>query len=206
MNYETIYNQLIDRARNRKLEGYKERHHIIPRCMNGTNDKSNLVDLTAREHFIAHKLLCEIYPGNVKLQYALWMLIHASSDKMQRDFKLSSREYEVLRTVIAEQMSSKMKGVPKSDEHRRKNSESKKGKLKSEETKKRMSESFKGRVFSDETRKKLSEANTGNTHSEETKRKIGAASKLRRHSEETKQKIRLARLQKLATIKLGFNQ
>ena len=32
-------------------------HHVIPRCLGGTDDKSNLVELTAREHFIVHKLL-----------------------------------------------------------------------------------------------------------------------------------------------------
>lgn len=46
MNYEQIYNQLIDRARTRVLTGYKERHHITPRCIGGNDDVSNLVDLT----------------------------------------------------------------------------------------------------------------------------------------------------------------
>jgi hypothetical protein len=44
MNYLKIYNDIVDRSKNRVLEGYKERHHIIPRCVGGTNDKSNLVD------------------------------------------------------------------------------------------------------------------------------------------------------------------
>ena len=52
MNYQKIYNQIIERAKNRQLEGYKEKHHIIPRCLNGNNDKENLVKLTAREHFL----------------------------------------------------------------------------------------------------------------------------------------------------------
>ena len=30
MNYERIYNAIIERAKTRQLEGYKERHHIIP--------------------------------------------------------------------------------------------------------------------------------------------------------------------------------
>ena len=33
MNYEKIYNELIDRAKSRILTDYKEIHHIIPRCM-----------------------------------------------------------------------------------------------------------------------------------------------------------------------------
>ena len=51
MDYQKIYDQIIERAKNRQLEGYKEKHHIIPKCVGGTNDKENLVELTAREHF-----------------------------------------------------------------------------------------------------------------------------------------------------------
>ena len=41
MNYEKIYNQIIEKAKNRVLIGYKETHHIIPRCMNGTDKDEN---------------------------------------------------------------------------------------------------------------------------------------------------------------------
>lgn len=62
MNYQKIYNDLISRAQAREpLSEYKETHHIIPRCMGGSDDKENLVELTGREHFIAHWLLCKIY-------------------------------------------------------------------------------------------------------------------------------------------------
>lgn len=53
-----IQNILNTRGRFGIPEGeYKERHHIVPKCIGGTNDKDNLIDLYAREHFIAHKLL-----------------------------------------------------------------------------------------------------------------------------------------------------
>ena len=74
MNYQKIYNQIIERAKNRQLEGYKEKHHVIPKCIGGLNDKENLVELTAREHFLCHRLLCEIYPNNQKLLWALWLM------------------------------------------------------------------------------------------------------------------------------------
>ena len=61
MNYESIYNQLIERARDRLPEGYIERHHVIPSCMGGSDDKSNLVALYPEEHFVAHALLLKIY-------------------------------------------------------------------------------------------------------------------------------------------------
>lgn len=49
---------------------YKERHHIIPRCMNGRDEEANLIDLYAREHFIAHKLLAIENSDNYQLIYA----------------------------------------------------------------------------------------------------------------------------------------
>lgn len=64
MNYQKIYDQLIGRAVHRlSISGYKETHHIIPKSMGGTDDQHNLVDLTAREHFIAHNCLARIYGG-----------------------------------------------------------------------------------------------------------------------------------------------
>lgn len=74
MNYQNIYNQIIERAKNRKLEGYKEKHHILPKCMGGEDIKENLVELTAREHFLCHKLLCEMHSSNEKLWYALFLM------------------------------------------------------------------------------------------------------------------------------------
>jgi len=67
MNWTSIYDNLIQRAksesRTRSNETYYERHHIIPRYMNGSDDEENLVLLTFREHVIAHYLLWRMY-GN----------------------------------------------------------------------------------------------------------------------------------------------
>ena len=105
MNYQRIYDQLIDRARTRKLKGYKERHHIIPRCLSGTDDKDNLVELTAKEHFLSHKLLCKIHPNNKSIQFAYWAMVVYKSKKNQREYKVSSREYQLLREQISSMMS-----------------------------------------------------------------------------------------------------
>lgn len=63
MDYSMHYNKLVETRKNRvKEEGvYYERHHILPVSMGGTNDESNLVHLTAREHFLAHWLLWKIH-------------------------------------------------------------------------------------------------------------------------------------------------
>lgn len=70
MNYEYHYNLLIERAKSRSISGYSENHHIIPKCMGGSDDESNLVKLTAEEHYIAHLLLVKMYPNSHRLSYA----------------------------------------------------------------------------------------------------------------------------------------
>ena len=71
MQYNLIYTQLVDRGLKRGvIEGYKEVHHIIPKCMGGSNSIDNLVALTPEEHYLAHLLLLKIYPNNYKLLYA----------------------------------------------------------------------------------------------------------------------------------------
>jgi len=94
MNYKQIHDSIIDRAKTRVLpkETYTERHHIIPRCMGGPDDKSNLVDLTAREHYVIHKLLTEIYPNHIGLHKAVWFMSLITLDG--RKYKVSSHEYE----------------------------------------------------------------------------------------------------------------
>jgi hypothetical protein len=83
MNYQKIYFNLIDRARNRELSEYKEIHHVVPRCLGGSDMADNLVSLTPEEHYVAHQLLTRIYPNEHKLVYAAIAMIRGrSSNKM----------------------------------------------------------------------------------------------------------------------------
>lgn len=74
MDYRKHYDTLITRAKSRIIEGYVEKHHIIPECLGGTDDISNLVALTPEEHYVAHQLLCKMHPDNPKLLYAAKMM------------------------------------------------------------------------------------------------------------------------------------
>lgn len=86
MDYKKHYDLLINRAKNRLLETYTEKHHIIPRCMGGNNLPENLVRLTPEEHYIAHQLLVKIYPDNLKLLHAANMMA-VSNNKQVRNNK-----------------------------------------------------------------------------------------------------------------------
>jgi hypothetical protein len=60
------YFNIINRAKPRHLTEYSENHHIVPKSLGGNNSKENLVQLTAREHFICHRLLIRMLVGENK--------------------------------------------------------------------------------------------------------------------------------------------
>jgi hypothetical protein len=163
MNYQRIHDAIIDRARNRTLTGYVEKHHVIPRCIDASSKET--VKLTAREHFIVHKLLCEIYPDEPKLVYAYWAMCNKQGSKrMIRNYKVSSREYARAKCMFAE-YSSKLhsgkiawnrglktnkpswnRGITHSDETKAKIGLKSKGRIQSAETKAKRRKALKGKV------------------------------------------------------------
>jgi hypothetical protein len=107
MNYQKHYDTLMNRAKNRLLEGYSERHHIIPRCMGGTDEQDNLVALTAEEHYVAHQLLVKMYPDNDKLIYAAKMMTISGSDNIR-----NNKLYGWLRVKFSASMKELLKNNP----------------------------------------------------------------------------------------------
>lgn len=105
MDYVKHYNQLVDRAKNRELDCYIERHHVIPRCMGGSDDDNNLVSLTAREHFIAHLLLTKMHPGNLYLVRAVAIMCIGQAER-----KLTNRWYGKVRELFSSAMSEAQTG------------------------------------------------------------------------------------------------
>ena len=168
MNYRQIHDTIIERAKIRKIEGYKERHHVIPRCLGGTNDLDNIVELTAKEHFLVHKLLCEIYPNDTKLFFAYRMMAFMkNSTDNERLYNVGCREFERIRLKSAEMIGNILRGrkYPKRDrriiekqlETRKKN-----GYRHSQETKMKISNALKNRKLSDDHISKLQKANQNN--------------------------------------------
>lgn len=109
--YKAWYEQIIQRAKNRKLTGYVERHHIIPKALGGSNKKENIVELTGREHLICHLLLPRFLSSSDPMWYALWRMSNSNH------YKVNSRLYEHIKIRFSETIgkltSKAQKGKPR---------------------------------------------------------------------------------------------
>ena len=175
MNYKNIYNQLIEKAKARTLENaYVEKHHIVPRSMGGSNDDSNLVNLTAKEHFVAHHLLWKIY-RNREMVHAFMLMCNIKRNGVK--YSVSAKEYQLLkednRKFRSEFMTGRIgnnTGRKLSQEWRDNISKGQKGHGRGNGG----SAGFKGKHWSEEQKKEISERMQGNKnhsvpHSKETK-------------------------------------
>ena len=210
MDYKKIHDSIIASAKNRNIgDSYFELHHVIPKSMGGSNIKSNLVCLTAREHYLIHWLLYKIYK-NKQMAFAWYRMTHGKSSVE----RYTSASFIYARKARSEEMSKLFNGKKLSEEHKEKLSIAKRGKTYSEigrgespligrnlseDHKRKVGITSLGRRHSDETRAFLSEGKKGNKNpmygkvvSEETRRKLSEAA--RRNSgkpisEETRKKL-----------------
>jgi hypothetical protein len=165
----------------------KHTHHIIPRHAGGSDDPSNLVELTITEHAEAHKKLYEEY-GREEDKLA-WLGLSGMIDKeeiIRQQCSLAAKKGNTgrKRPDLSEYNKSEgrkyngggwNKGIPRTKEEkklmseRRKGKGGVKGKVISEEQKKKQSESMKGKIpwnkdkpRSEETKRKISETRKRN--------------------------------------------
>jgi hypothetical protein len=206
--YHRWYIAIIKNAESRTLDTYSEMHHIIPKCLGGDNSKENLVELTAREHFICHWLLTKfVLVDREKMDYALWLMINAENKSQQR-YKVNSRIYDSLRTKLACTFSKQHTGKKMSEETKRKISETRKQKFKDGSleikvyttTREKLSKTRKGIPRSQETKDKIGKAHSGKLLSEEHKQILRDKNTGKFHSEETKRKISETRKQRYGTL------
>lgn len=146
MNYQKHYDALIHRAKWRVLDGYAERHHIVPKCMGGGDEAENLVLLTAEEHYVAHQLLVKIFPGERKIVYAAWAMTHGKWR--------SNKKYGWLK---------------------RKRADAQRGTTHTPEARKKISEKAKGRVLTPERKELFLAGRRGKKNTEEHNRKVSEA-------------------------------
>jgi hypothetical protein len=147
--YKIWHDNIIAKAKNRTLEGYKEVHHIIPKSCGGTNDKSNLISLAAREHYIIHMLLpfCVIKKYRFKMIKG-FMYMNVNPKTTQRFYKINARMYQKFRTEFGLML----KGTKLSEKTKAKMRERKV----SEKTKAKIKYARQFQICSDEQRKNYS--------------------------------------------------
>lgn len=133
MDYLKVYKNLIEDAiNNPKSDKYKELHHILPKCMGGSNEKNNLVRLTAKQHYMAHWLLYKIYKTS-ELVHAWHSMSRIGIGQEERS--INSRLFEYCKRERSKILSENSKG----------NKNNFYGKKHSDGTKKRLSEINKGK-------------------------------------------------------------
>jgi hypothetical protein len=154
MNYQKVYNQLVERAKTRiKPDCYTEIHHIIPRCLGGSDYSDNLVTLTAREHFICHWLLSRLYPEHRGLAYAFNMMCNVKLDVRYIPSSIAYSEARERFSILQ------------------------KGKIISEDQKNKISKTLSGRKLSEDHSNNKRIAQTGLKRSEEIKNKLSDSQK-----------------------------
>lgn len=186
--YRTVYQSIIIRAKSRgdkntKLDGvYTEVHHIVPKCMGGKDEDSNLCVVTFKEHVILHKILCILHPEVGGLFHAVYFLLN----QKRKDHLVNTKDAEFYRKKSIEYLreinlgkNNPAFGRKISEEHKQAISNANKGKKKSFLTRQRMSNSQKGKRASKETKELLSKIHTGmKIHTEEHKKELSDRWKL----------------------------
>lgn len=193
MNYAAHYERLIARARDRDLAGYRERHHVKPRCLGGGDEPQNLVYLTGEEHYVAHQLLVRMNPGHAGLIYAaMFMSKQATGNKafgwLRRRYSQAmhgtkrclgnKHSLEARAKMSASRKGStfpnRKRGVIFTPEHRAKLSASRLGKKRPPEVGARIAAAQRGKVISAATRAKMSVSRRKRITSPETRAKMSA--------------------------------
>ena len=179
MNYKRIYEEIIERGKLRFCDGViVESHHIIPRSLGGSDEPENLVNLTLREHFVAHLCLARIYGGVMTRAAFMMSGFKKYNSKKYEKLKESARLLMINRIVSQETISKIMTpernmkisvaltGRKHTDIHRQRNSAARIGKKLPKEHVDAMSAGMLGdknpmygRTHTEEARKAISEAN-----------------------------------------------
>lgn len=172
MNYQLHYDRLIAKARGRSISGYVEKHHVIPRCMGGSDEKENLVQLTAEEHFVAHQLLRKMFPKVRGLAFAMVAMTgNAHGHRNNKVYGWIRRDHiEMMsgamkelweRPGYRERQQAAMDLVRKRPGYREQFSRIHRGRVKSEQERANISAARKGMKYkpmSDESRQRMSAA------------------------------------------------
>ena len=219
--YEKWYNHITARGQTRVTDQRTESHHIIPKCLGGSDDCENLTNVTLREHFICHWLLTKIHQGKHRHQMlkALWMMRAENQNQTRYNTKITSRvyanlkeEYSVLQSQRVSGENNPMWGKTQSEKAKALISQKNTGKKLTEEQIAKQVAAQTGRkreTFSDEWRANMSKSKQGEnnnrygvTLSSDTRQKIGDKIRGRKQTDEEKARRGAANLGKVKPKKL----
>lgn len=99
--YTRYYTQIVEHRQSNPANSCVEIHHILPKSLGGSDEKTNLVALTSREHFIVHRLLVKMTIGQAK-RSMIWAL-HRMTFSNSR-YVINSRQYQSLRITFVEML------------------------------------------------------------------------------------------------------
>lgn len=205
--YKKWYDQIIANGLAIKLPGY-ERHHVLPKSLGGSDNQSNLIYITSREHFICHWLLTKIYSigeEHWKMLNALRMMRAENKNQYRYNTKITSRVYAKIKEEYTKLQSERYSGENNpffgkshtkeakqiiSDANTGENNAMKR--IEEREKMRQLKIGKKRDPFSDEWKAKMSESASGENNSrygvtltDEIKKKIGDKMKGRKQSPET---------------------
>ena len=178
--YTTRYFKLMDYRNAHVITDNFEKHHIIPKCMGGTQKRANLVNLSLREHYYAHRLLtkmCRDPKHTSKMNYALHMLCANRA-------VFNSRQFAVARSALS--LANRHREVK--PETRKKLSDAAKIRGITEMAVAAAKLANTGRKHTDIARMNMSHAHLGKKFTDAHKKAIGLASTGRIRTEEQRKK------------------
>lgn len=229
MDYRRVYMKIIKKAKIETLQGlrpttgyfkkdfenYFEFHHILPKSIypNWANRKSNIIALTAREHFFCHQLLEKIYP-NSNMFLALWYLANDRQNKTcsSREYQKLKERYKFTKSHIQhiKEASQRLWSSEKAEEVRTKIKDARAKQVnlawgkRSDESKKNISEGTKRAMQDPELRKHISEKTKEAMNRPEMKKMLSENGK--KNGVLVKEKAKLYKEYKLNGGTLSWNE
>lgn len=192
--YTSIYYSIINRSfgenRKRSDDRIYEEHHIIPKSCGGLDDRSNLILLTPKEHYVCHMLLPKMVRSRLhyeKMMYALWCMVNGNGHTSR--YSPSGKTYHRIKEEQSLIRSNRMKGEGNpffgkrhSDHFKRRFAEN--NPAKRDDVRQKMSNAAKAKYkngyvnhnaitgWSDATKEKIRQANVGKKLSDKTREKM----------------------------------
>jgi hypothetical protein len=180
--YTRTYCKLMEKRIQIPMCGTFEKHHMIPKCLGGNNKKINIVRLSLREHFIAHRLLakmCKLSTNRSKMNFAIHCLCIRYNKK-----QCSSRIFEIGRKSLS--LANKERPCLESTKEKIRITAVARGQAGVAAASAAAKIANRGRTHTLQSCKNMSDARVGTVFTEEHRKNIGISSKGRTWSDAQK--------------------